>query len=208
MWYFLFMLPDWNVMEEERIISIFSTKRTRVIERRSSMTSRNHVRSLLPLNGFTLMELLIVMAVIMILMLMSMGTYGSIKKHANEISAINSIRVIAASETMYMTSYPIRGFACTLTALGGSPAMGDPTSDAAQLLQPDLASGYKAGYLFKISTCTKSGTGGMDHAKNYIITAVPLAVGRTGNRSFCYDQEDGVLRYDPAGGTQCSQMLQ
>jgi len=161
-----------------------------------------------PLNGFTLMELLIVMAVIMILMLMAMGTYGSIKKHANEMSAMNSIRVIATSEAMYMTSYPARGFACSLTVLGGNPAMGDPTPDAAQLLQPDLASGYKAGYLFKISTCTKSGTGEIAPAKNYIITAVPVAVGRTGNRGFCFDQEDGVLRYDPAGGAQCSQMLQ
>ncbi len=105
-------------------------------------------------------------------------------------------------ETMYMTSYPARGFACTLAALGGSPAMGAPTPDAAQLLQPDLASGYKAGYLFKISTCTKSGTGGIAPAKNYIVTAVPVAVGKTGNRGFCYDQEDGVLRYDPAGGIQ------
>jgi type IV pilus assembly protein PilA len=61
------------------------------------------------------------------------------------ISALNSIRVIAISEMMYMTSYPARGFACTLTALGCNSATGDPTPDAAQLIQPDLASGYKAG---------------------------------------------------------------
>jgi type IV pilus assembly protein PilA len=195
-------------MADEHTMSVSSTKPSRIIDRRFSIVRHDHGHRLLPLNGFTLMELLIVMAVIMILMLMTMGTYGSIKKHANEISAINSIRVIATSQTMYMTSYPARGFACTLTALGGNPAMGDPTPDAAQLLQPDLASGYKAGYLFKISTCTKSGTGGIVPAKNYVVTAVPVAVGRTGDRGFCYDQEDGVLRYDPAGGTQCSQMLQ
>ncbi len=181
---------------------------SRSIDRGFSIVRCNRGHCLLLLNGFTLMELLIVMAVIMILMMMAMGTYGSIKKHANETSALNSIRVIATSETMYMTSYPARGFACSLTALGGNHATGDPTPDAAQLLQPDLASGYKAGYLFKISTCTKSGTGGIAPAKNYIVTAVPLAVGKTGNRGFCYDQEDGVVRYDPTGGTQCSQMLQ
>jgi type IV pilus assembly protein PilA len=173
-----------------------------------SIFRRNHGHCLLPPNGFTLMELLIVMAVIMILMLMAMGTYGSMKKRANETSALNSIRVIATAETMYMTSYPARGFTCTLTALGGSPAMGDPTPDAAQLLQPDLASGYKAGYLFKISNCAKSGNGGTGHAKNYVVAAVPLTVSRTGNRGFCYNQEEGVLRYDPAGGIQCSQILQ
>jgi type IV pilus assembly protein PilA len=195
-------------MEDERTMSVSPTKPSHIIDRRCSIVRRDYGHRSLPLNGFTLMELLIVIAVIMILMLMAMGTYDSIKKRANEASAINSIRVIATSETMYITSYPARGFACSLAALGGNPAMGDPTPDAAQLLQSDLVSGYKAGYLFRISTCTKSGTGGMDHAKNYIVTVVPVAVGRTGDRVFCYDQEDGVLRYDPAGGTQCSQMLQ
>lgn len=96
-----------------------------------------------------------------------------------------------------MTPYPARGFARTLTALGGNPAVGDPTPDAAHLLQPDLASGYKAGYLFIVSTRASSGTAGIAHAKNYIVTAVFVAVGKIGNRDFCYDQ-----------GTACSEVIQ
>ena len=45
-------------------------------------------------NGFTLMELLIVIAIILILMLMAIPTIGSLKKKANETSAINSVQVI------------------------------------------------------------------------------------------------------------------
>jgi len=116
--YFLIPPPDSEAMENERATSVSSTKPSRIIECKIPIVRRDLRHRILPLNGFTLMELLIVMAVIMILMLMSMGTYGSIKKRADEISAVNSVRVIATSETIYTTSYP---------TLGGNPATGDPT---------------------------------------------------------------------------------
>jgi prepilin-type N-terminal cleavage/methylation domain-containing protein len=61
-------------MENERTMSVSSTKPLRFIDGRFSIVHRDHGQRLFPIDGFTLMELLIVMAVIMILMLMSMET--------------------------------------------------------------------------------------------------------------------------------------
>src|SRR5580698_9824260 len=108
-----------------------------------------------PPNGFTLMELLIVIAIILILMLMAIPTIGVMKKHANDTSAINSLRAITQAEIQYESSYPANGYSCTLAALGGDPGSGAPSPTAAQLLQGDLASGYKSGYTFNITNCTK-----------------------------------------------------
>jgi len=158
-------------------------------------------------NGFTLMELLIVIAIILILMLMAIPTIGGIKKQANETSAINSVQVIEKAQMQYESTYPANGYACSLTALGGDPKSGAPTPAAAQLMQSDLASGIKSGYIFAISNCTKVNLNGTDRITGYQITAVPQTVGKTGNRGFCSD-EFGTIKSDPAGGTNCTQPLQ
>jgi type IV pilus assembly protein PilA len=160
-------------------------------------------------NGFTLMELLIVIAVILILMLMAMKSIGSMKIRANEVSAINSLRVITQAEIEYDSTYPANGYACDLKALGGVPGSGMPTPTGAQLLDNDLASsGFKSGYYFKISNCEKVTVNGTDRITGYVLTAVPAAPGKTGNRGFCTDQFGGAPKYDPAGGTSCTQSLQ
>ena len=158
-------------------------------------------------NGFTLMELLIVIAIILILMLMAIPTIGSLKKKANETSAINSMQVINKAEIQYESSFPTNGYACTLQALGGDPAAGAPSATSAQILQQDLASGYKSGYIFTIGNCTKVTINGQDRYTGYTVTAVPETVGKTGDRGFCSDQF-GTIKQDPAGGTNCSQPLQ
>ena len=82
-----------------------------------------------PPNGFTLMELLIVIAIILILMLMAIPTIGVMKKHANDTSAINSLRAITQAEIQYESTYPAQGYACSLASLGGDPNSG-PTGVA------------------------------------------------------------------------------
>jgi type IV pilus assembly protein PilA len=158
-------------------------------------------------SGFTLMELLIVIAIILILMLMAIPTIGSLKKKANETSAINSIQVINKAEIQYQSTFPTNGFACTLQALGGDPASGAPSATSSQILQQDLASGDKSGYIFTIGNCTKVTVGGQDRFTGYTVSAVPETVGKTGDRGFCSDQF-GTIKQDPAGGTNCSQPLQ
>jgi len=158
-------------------------------------------------NGFTLMELLIVIAIILILMLMAIPTISSLTKKGNETSAINSVQTVTKAEIQYQSSYPANGFACSLPALGGDPNAGPPTPAAAQILQGDLTSGFKSGYKFTITCSDKVTINGTDRSNGYTITAVPQTLGKTGDRGFCSDQF-GAIKYDPVGGTNCTQNLQ
>jgi len=173
----------------------------------SLLTARRRSQNSALPNGFTLMELLIVIAIILILMLMAIPTIGSLRKKANDTSAINSVQTITKAEIQYESSYPANGYACTLAALGGDPSAGAPSPTAAQILQGDLPSGYKSGYIFTLGNCTKVTINGTDRITGYTITAVPQTVGKTGDRGFCSDQF-GTIKYDPAGGSNCTQSLQ
>jgi type IV pilus assembly protein PilA len=157
-------------------------------------------------NGFTLMELLIVMAIIAILMLIAIPTMGNMTRYANETSAIKSVQAINLAQSQYSTTFPTNGFACSLTALGGDPRSGPPTPASAHVLDQGLATGVKSGYQFSITNCAKSSQSGIDRVTGYTIIAQPLTVGRTGNRTFCED-EGGEIKFDPTGGTNCTQML-
>jgi type IV pilus assembly protein PilA len=154
------------------------------------------------------MELLIVIAIILILMLMAIPTIGVMKKHANETSAINSVQAIIKAQIQYETSYPANGYACSLIALGGDPDSGSPSPTSAQLIQADLASGHKSGYVFAITDCSKVTVAGTDRITGFKVTAVPEDLHKTGDRGFCSDQNGGSPKYDPAGGTSCTQLLQ
>lgn len=154
--------------------------------------------------GFTLMELLIVMAVILILMLVAIPSMLNMTIQAHETSALASLRAIQAAEVQYQTNFPANGFACSISALGGTPGSGPPTPQAAQMLQPALASGQKDGYTFTISNCTKvQNSNNQDMYTSYEVTAVPQTVGKTGHRGFCMDMS-GEIKTDPAGGTNCT----
>jgi type IV pilus assembly protein PilA len=173
---------------------------------RSSLRSGLTDRSKRP-NGFTLMELLIVMAIIAILMLIAIPTVGSLKKNANRLSAIQSIRAIQQAEMQYESTYPANGYACTLASLGGDPSAGAPSPTAAQILQPDITSGFKSGYVFSISNCQKVTVNGVDRVTSYVVTGVPQTVGKSGDSGFCSDQF-GTIKSDPTGATNCTQLVQ
>ena len=157
--------------------------------------------------GFTLMELLIVISIMIILMLIAIPNMLNLKEHANETSALESLRAIQEAETQYNATYPSYGYACSLAALGGEGKSGPPTAQSAQLLPNDLASGEKSGYTFKITNCTKTTVNNHDMYTSYEVTAVPQAVGKTGHRGFCLDMA-GNIKSDPHGGTNCTVPLQ
>ena len=158
-------------------------------------------------DGFTLMELLIVMSVILILMLVAIPNLLNMRSQANETSALASLHAIQQAEIQYQTNFPANGFACQLSALGGNPASGPPSATAAQMLQQDVAGGVKSGYIFNIVDCTKVNVNNVDMYTSYKATAVPQSVGKTGHRGFCMDIA-GQITSDPAGGTNCTVAMQ
>ncbi|MGB9407697.1 MAG: type II secretion system protein [Terracidiphilus sp.] len=157
-------------------------------------------------NGFTLMELLIVMAIITILMLLAIPTIGALKKNGNRLSAIASIQAIQTAQSMYEKTYGTSGYACSLAALGGDPSAGAPSPTSAQLLKADITSGFKDGYIFAITCTNKVSVNGTDRATAYTVTAIPQTIGKTGDSGFCAD--DNGIKSDPAGGTNCTQLVQ
>jgi type IV pilus assembly protein PilA len=158
-------------------------------------------------DGFTLMELLIVISIIVILMLIAIPTANTIKKHTNEVSAQKSLQTIEQAQSMFATNYPASGFACSLQALSGEPNAGPPSATSAQLLSGQLATGVKDGYLFNITNCQKVTVNNSDRITGYTLTATPATPGKTGDRGFCVEA-GGAIKADPAGGTNCTQMVQ
>jgi len=157
--------------------------------------------------GFTLIELLIVMSVMLILMTLAVPQMLKLTKQAHETSAIQSVRTIVQAQLQYNSMYPANGFSCSLAQLGGDPKSGAPSAQAAQLIEPGLSSGNKAGYTFAITNCNKVTVNNQDMYTSYEVTAVPNSVGKSGDRGFCSD-ENNRITFDPAGGTNCTQPIQ
>jgi len=167
---------------------------------------RNAVAASKQEDGFTLIELLIVMSIILILVTLAIPQYNKVKKTTNQTSALASMKAIHAAEIQFNQDYPQAGYSCTLAALGGA-ATGAPSAQAAQVLDPGLSLGSKAGYIFNITNCTKQTVGSTDMYTGYQVTAVPITVNKTGDLGYCMD-ENGLIKTDPAGGTNCTQSAQ
>jgi type IV pilus assembly protein PilA len=157
--------------------------------------------------GFTLIELLIVMSVMLILMTLAVPQMLKLTKQAHETSAIQSVRTIVQAQLQYNSMYPANGFSCSLAQLGGDPKSGAPSAQSAQLIAPDLSSGSKGGYAFALTNCNKVTVNNQDMYTSYEVTAVPLSIGKSGDRGFCSD-ENNRITFDPAGGTNCTQPIQ
>ncbi|HUA15504.1 MAG TPA: prepilin-type N-terminal cleavage/methylation domain-containing protein [Verrucomicrobiae bacterium] len=140
--------------------------------------------------GFSLIELLIVVAIILIIAAIAIPNLLRARMAANESSAVASLRTINTAEITYSSTYPTVGYG-GLTVLGGV-APCTPSSTTACLIDSVLASGTKAGYNF-----TAVGAGGPP-AVQYFATAVPVVLNQTGIRSFC-SFEDAVIRVQPSG---------
>lgn len=136
--------------------------------------------------GFSLIELLIVVAIILIIAAIAIPNLLRSKMAANEASAVGSLRTLNTACVEYATTYG--GFPTALTNL--SPAA-TATSTSADLIDSVLASSTKSGYTF---TYAATGTGNT----NYTIIAKPVNIGTTGQRGFFTDQT-GVIRADATG---------
>ncbi|MBI5083476.1 MAG: prepilin-type N-terminal cleavage/methylation domain-containing protein [Acidobacteria bacterium] len=125
--------------------------------------------------GFSLIELLIVIAIILVIAAIAAPKLNNARQHSQEMAAIRQINTIHTAQTQYFSQFG--KFAETLAQLG-PPASGTPGPGASDLIPGDLALGEKTGYKF-----TMAGT-----KEGYSVTVVPVAFGQTGRRTFFSDQ--------------------
>ncbi len=137
--------------------------------------------------GFSLIELLIVVAIILIIAAIAVPSYLHARIEANESSAVGSLRTINTAQITYNSSYPTVGYAGTLTALGGTSCT-PPNSSSACLIDTLLAGGLKSGYTFNLT-----GASGTPNS-SYQLIATPAVWDVSGIRYFC-SYQDAVLRY-------------
>jgi type IV pilus assembly protein PilA len=151
--------------------------------------------------GFSLIELLIVVAIILIIAAIAIPNLLRSRMAANQASAVGSIRTINTSAVTYSTTYQSQGFPASLAAMGGA----DPctaSSTTACLLDQVLAAGTKSGYTF-----VWTGDGNTPSV-GYSITGNPVTLNTTGNVGYFSDQS-GVIRGQPgAAATVASPPLQ
>lgn len=147
--------------------------------------------------GFSLIELLIVVAIILIIAAIAIPNLLRSRMAANEASAVGSLRTINTSEVTYASTYNV-GFSADLASLGGaSPCTAAATS--ACLIDDVLAKGTKSGYVIAYTKGSGSGTA-TDPIVSYGVTGTPVKAGSSGQSTFTTD-ESGVIQKDPAGGT-------
>ena len=154
--------------------------------------------------GFSLIELLIVVAIILIIAAIAIPNLLRAKMAANEASAVGSVRTINTAAITYASTYS-NGFPSTLAEIGTTGAA--PVScDNAELLDSVLTLGQKSGYNFAVVAgavaipagsqpvgCTTAG-----FSDGYVVTATPVTLGTTGQRAFCSDAS-GVIFFNPTG---------
>jgi type IV pilus assembly protein PilA len=138
--------------------------------------------------GFSLIELLIVVAIILIIAAIAIPNLLRSKMAANEASAVGSIRTLNTSAVEFSTEYG--GYPPSLSSLGPIASGGTASSGLADMIDSVLASGIKSGYSFTWSSGTSDSNG---NKLNYSITAQPTSPGTTGQRYF-YTDQSGVIR--------------
>lgn len=163
--------------------------------------------------GFSLIELLIVVAIILIIAAIAVPNLMRSKIAANESSAISSLRTINTAEVTYASIYPGVGYSNDLPSLGGAPAVcsvpAGANSATSCIVDDILATATtlataKSGYFYTYAL--GAAVGGINTA--YSVTASPTIVGTAGQRYFFTDQS-GVLRYALTGpATAASSAIQ
>lgn len=139
--------------------------------------------------GFSLIELLIVVAIILIIAAIAIPNLLRSRMAANEASAVGSVRTINTSEITYNSTWGV-GFAAALSNLGGGASC-TASSTTACLIDPVLSAGTKSGYTFAAVGNGTNNTG-------FEVNGTPVTVGTTGQRAFCSDQS-GVIQYNTTG---------
>jgi prepilin-type N-terminal cleavage/methylation domain-containing protein len=145
--------------------------------------------------GFSLIELLIVVAIILVIVAIAIPNLVRSRVAANQASAVGSLHVLNTAETTYSSTYG--GYSPTLGYLGPPSVGTDPVPSGAELIDSILSGGSaqatqssKSGYTF---TYSPSGSDPTGNIYAYTITANPITPGTTGN-NYYYTDQVGVIR--------------
>jgi type IV pilus assembly protein PilA len=151
--------------------------------------------------GFSLIELLIVVAIILIIAAIAIPNLLRSRMAANEAATVGALRTLHSAQSAYSSMYGV-GFATTFAQLGPGPN----TCTGANLIDNVLASGTKSGYIFPGMVTTPAGTiavaippGCLDGAGYWSDAPVPVLCDGTGHRTF-FNDSSGVIRANPAAG--------
>ena len=149
--------------------------------------------------GFSLIELLIVVAIILIIAAIAIPNLLRARMAANESSAVGTVRTLVTSEVTYSSTWGI-GFAATLADLGGTGTPCSASSTGACLIDPLIAAGGpKSGYNDAALGAGASG----NTLTTFGVSAYPVVPGSTGTNTFCSD-ESGVVRKDSSGAAEAA----
>ena len=154
------------------------------------------------LKGFSIIELLVAAAIILVICAIAVPGFLRSRVAANESLALVSMKEIDNAEIAYAAAYPEVGFAATLNQLGPPPANAKASAKAAGFLDSELGCAHqpcmRAGYGFSIVGASRK------PVATYRSIAMPIRPGITGGRGFCDDQTHRLFA-DPDGNSECTQ---
>jgi type IV pilus assembly protein PilA len=133
--------------------------------------------------GFSLIELLIVIAIILIILAVALPKLTNARKYAQEMAAVKAITTVHTAQTQYYSQYG--AYATTLLQLG-PPASGSPGPTGAELIDRDLAGGEKGGFKFVLQ---QTPTG-------YALIVTPTAFGTSGSHTYFSDQSMTIHQHN------------
>lgn len=145
--------------------------------------------------GFSLIELLIVVAIILVIAAIAVPSFLRSRIVANESAAVGSLRTLNTAQVSYNSAYPTVGYAATLGALAGS-SCNPPSSSGACLIDTALAQGVRSGYSFNLAGITGTPN------STYQLIASPTLWNYSGIRYFC-SFADAVVRTSAAAIATC-----
>ncbi len=138
--------------------------------------------------GFTVIELMIVVMVILALVAIAVPWMLQARMKANEASAIASMKAVRQAEDVYHDTYPDVGYSGNLADLGsrGSSCESTTKTNACLIMDSQLTSGIKSGYTFELLG------DGNSPSKAYTLTATPISLNNTGRCYFVSDQTGAI----------------
>ena len=148
--------------------------------------------------GFSLIELLIVVTIILIISAIAIPSLTHSRMQANEAAAVGALKALTESSVMYLNSYG--GYPHAISNLGPSGGGPASSSTAADLIDSSLATGVKSGYKFTFTVTTTDPVG---NVAGYSITAVPVTPGTSGQKSY-YTDQTGTIRVNSSGTADSS----